>query len=251
MSDVDITTITDPRGGRAHLVHTDHVNWVILQDDSGVTLIDGGYPKQVDAVLASIREVGADPEQIRAALVTHAHVDHIGGLGVLAERYGFAVFMDPTEVPHGRREILQQATPLDIAKISYRPRVLRWLSGVIRLGVLDTTGIPSSEAFAASGPLDLPGRPVPVAIPGHTDGHSGYLVADGRVLVSGDALITAHGISPVAGPQCLHHAFQHDLARNRESLLALRDLEADTIFPGHGPVHHGSMADAVDTALSR
>ena len=251
MSPFDITTVTDPRGGRVHLVHTDHVNWVFLQDDSGITLIDGGYPKQVDAVLGSIRAVGAEPEQIRGALVTHAHVDHIGGLGVLAEKYGFAVFMDPTEVPHGRREILQQATPLDIAKISYRPRVMRWLSGVIRLGVLDKTGIASSQAFATTGPLDLPGRPVPVAIPGHTDGHSGYLVADGTVLVSGAALITAHGVSSTTGPQCLHHAFHHDLARNRESLLALRDLDADIIFPGHGPVHHGSVADAVDTALSR
>lgn len=249
MSDIDITTIDDARGGHAHLVHTDHVNWVLLQDDSGVTLIDGGYPKQTDAVLASIREVGADPDQIRGALVTHAHVDHIGGLGVLAERYGFGVFMDPTEVPHARREILQQATPLDIAKISYRPRVMRWLSEVIRLGVLDKTGIPTSQAFGAGRPLDLPGRPVPVAIPGHTDGHSGYLVADGRVLVSGDALITGHGVSSTTGPQCLHHAFHHDLARNRESLLALRDLDAEVIFPGHGHVHRGSVADAVDRAL--
>ncbi len=250
MSGHDITTVTGVHGDQTHLVHTEHVNWVVLQDDSGITLIDGGYPKQADEVIASIRAIGSEPGSIRAALVTHAHVDHIGGLGILAQRYGFAVYTDPAEVPHTRRAVLQQATPLDIAKISYRPRVLRWLIGVSTLGVLDTSGIPTAQAFATTGALDLPGRPVPLPLPGHTVGHSGYLVADGRVLVSGDALITGHPVATTDGPQCVHPVFSHDTDRNRESLRSLRGLSAGVVFPGHGHVHRGSMAGAVDRALA-
>ncbi|GAA1880092.1 MBL fold metallo-hydrolase [Williamsia serinedens] len=250
MTGSTIETLDDGRGGHVHFVHTDHVNWVVLQDHSGVTLIDGGYPKQVDAVEASLREVGASPADIRGALVTHAHVDHIGGLRVLAERHGFPVYADPVEVHHVRREYLEQAGPADLAPLAWRPRVALWLLEVSRLGVLDRSGIDDAQAFPTAGELPLPGRPRPVACPGHTSGHSTYLVGDGHVLVSGDALITAHGTTALHGPQCLHKAFHHDLATNRASVQALAALDVDVILPGHGPAFHGPIADAVATALA-
>ncbi|WP_045821184.1 MBL fold metallo-hydrolase [Williamsia herbipolensis] len=257
MSHFTITTVENESGGSAHLIHTEHVNWVLLRDDSGVTLIDGGYPKQVDDVIASVREIGAQPGDIRAALVTHAHVDHIGGLSRLANRYAFPVHLDPVEVSHARREHLQQATPKSLAKLAYKPRVLRWMAEIVALGGLDTTGIPNAEPFATSadGSLDLPGRPVPWSAHGHTDGHSAYLVAGGRVLVSGDALVTGHGITAHVGPQCIHPVFHHDEAANREALRALAERErlsgaaVEFLFPGHGEVHRGSVSDAVATAL--
>ncbi|MGJ0118441.1 MBL fold metallo-hydrolase [Williamsia sp. MIQD14] len=259
MSHFTITTVEDgSANGTAHLIHSEHVNWVLLRDDSGITLIDGGYPKQVDDVIASVREIGAQPGDIRAALITHAHVDHIGGLARLANRYAFPVHLDPVEVSHARREHLQQATPRSLAKLAYRPRVLRWMAEIVALGGLDTAGIPNAEAFPArdsDGALDLPGRPVPVSAHGHTDGHSAYLVAGGRVLVSGDALVTGHGITGRVGPQCIHPVFHHDEAANREALRALAEREqrsgsaVEFIFPGHGEVHRGSVSDAVAEAL--
>lgn len=250
MTGFTIETLDDGRGGHVHFVHTDHVNWVLLQDDSGVTLIDGGYPKQADALESSVDQIGASPSDIRAALVTHAHVDHIGGLRVVAERHGFPVYADPVEVGHVRRDFLQQAGPMDLAPLLYRPRVARWLLEVGTMGVLDRSGIDATQPFPSSGVLDLPGRPRPVACPGHTSGHSAYLVAGGHVLVSGDALITGHGISAVHGPQCLHKAFHHDVATNRASVQALAALDVDVVLPGHGPAFHGPIAEAVAQALA-
>ncbi len=37
------------------------VNWVILRDGSELTLIDGGYPGDLDAVESSIRAIGHRP----------------------------------------------------------------------------------------------------------------------------------------------------------------------------------------------
>jgi glyoxylase-like metal-dependent hydrolase (beta-lactamase superfamily II) len=250
MTGLSLHTVDDGQGGHAHLVHTDHVNWVLLQDSSGVTVIDGGYPKQVDAVEASLTQIGASPDDIRAALVTHAHVDHIGGLRILAEQHGFPVYADPVEVRHVRREYLEQAGPSDLAPLAWRPRVARWLIEVVSEGALDRSGIDGAQPFPTAEQLDLPGRPRPVACPGHTSGHTGYLVAGGRVLVSGDALITGHGISAVHGPQCLHKAFHHDLATNRASVQALAALDVDVVFPGHGPAFHGPIAEAVAQALA-
>ncbi|GAA2061261.1 MBL fold metallo-hydrolase [Williamsia deligens] len=251
MTQLSLDTVDDGQGGYAHLFQTSHVNWVVLQDDSGVTLIDGGYPKQTDAVENSLAQIGASPADIRGALVTHAHVDHIGGLRILAERHGFPVYADPVEVHHVRREYLEQAGPADLLPLAYRPSVLRWLVEVSREGVLDKSGIDAAQPFPTADELDLPGRPRPIACPGHTSGHSAYLVAGGRVLVSGDALITGHGTSAVHGPQCLHKAFHHDITTNRASVQALAAVDADVVFPGHGPAFHGPVADAVAQALAR
>ncbi|MDF3285432.1 MBL fold metallo-hydrolase [Gordonia sp. N1V] len=245
----------DGASSTAWFVGTAAVNWVVLQDDSGVTLIDGGYPRQAALVEESITKVGASPSDIRGALLTHAHVDHIGGLVSLAARHGFPVFADPDEVGHARRDYLQQASPAAIASVAHRPRVWRWLAEVVPLGVLSRKGIGTTQPFAHTSdlprPLDLPGAPVPVASHGHTDGHSAYLVADGAVLVSGDALVSDHPISGVSGCQCIPDVFQHDVAAARRSVEAFTTLDATVLFPGHGPRVDGSVAEMAREALAR
>ena len=236
-------------GTTAYFVHTPVVNWVLLREGRDLTLIDGGYPGQAGAVVESIRRIGARPEDIRGALLTHAHVDHLGGLAKLVARYGFPVYADPAEVGHARRDYLQQASPASIARIAVAPRVLRWLAAVTPLGVLSRAGITETQAFPE--PLDLPGRPRPGAAHGHTDGHSAYLVADGAALVSGDALVSDHPISAVHGAQCIPDVFQHDKAAARASVEAFTTLDAQTLFPGHGPRLDGGVAAAARTALSR
>ena len=246
--DLQITSLTGASGS-THFVATDTVNWVILQADDGVTLIDGGYPGHADAVTESLRRVGSAPEEIRAALLTHAHVDHLGGLVKLRQKYAFDVYADPSEVAHARRAYLEQANAASLAPIAWQPRVLRWLSRILPLGALDKTGLPDAASYPDL--AGLPGAPVPIAAPGHTRGHSAFLVADGEALVSGDALISAHPTTTPPGPQCLGPVFTHDPERNAASLENLAATDARLLFPGHGPQWAGRMRVAVDQALAR
>lgn len=61
-----------------HFAQTDLVNWTLVSDDSGVILIDAGFPGQRDDVLRSLRDLGFETGDVRAILLTHAHVDHLG-----------------------------------------------------------------------------------------------------------------------------------------------------------------------------
>ena len=83
------------------------MNWTILTDGDAVTLIDAGYPGDLDGVLHSLTSIGHRPEQVAAILLTHAHIDHIGSLPGLA-RHGCSapVLASPSEARHARREYL-------------------------------------------------------------------------------------------------------------------------------------------------
>lgn len=66
--------------GNAIYVATDRVSLLI---DVGIT------GKQAEAALQSI---GVKAEELSAILVTHEHVDHIKGVGVMARRYGLPIY---------------------------------------------------------------------------------------------------------------------------------------------------------------
>ncbi len=222
------------------------VNWVLLREGTDLTLVDAGYPEYAAQVEESVRRIGGRPEDVRGILVTHGHVDHIGGLAHFRHAFGTPVFAHPAEVPHVRRDHLEQATPVQVARNSHRRGVLPWSLRIMRAGALQDVAFADVQPVPPGGPLDLPGRPVPVPTPGHTTGHTAYLVPSAGAVATGDGLCTAHATSPTVGPQLLAKMFQHgdDVA----GLSPLEGLDADTVLPGHGPVHRGPIGEAVRAA---
>ncbi|RHW25464.1 MBL fold metallo-hydrolase [Nocardioides immobilis] len=222
------------------------VNWVLLREGTDLTLVDTGYPGYAEQVEESVRRIGGRPEDVRGILVTHGHVDHIGGLAHFHDAFGTPVFAHPAEVPHVRRDHLEQATPIQVARNSHRRGVLPWSLRIMRAGALQDVAFADVQPVPADEPLDLPGRPVPVPTPGHTTGHTAYLVPSAGAVATGDGLCTGHATSPTAGPQLLPKMFQHgdDVA----GLSPLDGLDADTVLPGHGAVHRGPIGEAVRAA---
>ncbi|BDH05635.1 MBL fold metallo-hydrolase [Streptomyces seoulensis] len=228
-----------------------HTNWVILKDGEDVTLIDTGYPGDRQGLLDSLAAVGSSPEAVTAVLITHAHNDHLGSAEYLRAAHGTPVLLHPAEVPHARRDFLQQCSIGDIVRNAWRPGVLPWAAHVIKVGGTEHNPVAKPEPFTAGGALDLPGHPVPVHTPGHTDGHCVYHLPEAGVVVSGDALITGHATSRVQGPQMLHGFFHHETERAVTSLALIAALEGDVLLPGHGPLYRGPVRAAAEQARDR
>lgn len=230
------------------LVNGSAVNWILLRDGTDLTLVDGGYPGDVDDVEASIRSIGRRPEDVRAILVTHAHADHLGAVNPFHARYGTPAYFDPVEVAHAHRDYLEQLTPPTLLANIWRPRVLPWAIHILRNGATSDVAAPHAQPFPSAGALDLPGAPVPVPTHGHTSGHTAFHLPAVGAVITGDALVTGHPLSPTTGPQLLPAMFAHT---SRTDLLAaltpLESLDANLVLPGHGPLHHGPIADAVVT----
>src|SRR6202035_2649606 len=180
-----------------HFVQGGAVNWTLIIDDSGVMLIDAGYPGDRDDVLASLRQLGCQAGDVRAILLTHAHIDHLGSAIWFAKTHGTPVYCHADEVGHAKREYLEQASPVDVALRLWRPRWALWAAHVLRNGGLIREGLATAQPLTA----ELPGHPMAIPTPGHTGGHCSYLI-DG-VLASGDALVTGHPLLAHRGPQLL------------------------------------------------
>ncbi|OBK81409.1 MBL fold metallo-hydrolase [Mycobacterium sp. 1164985.4] len=237
-----LSAITDT----VHFAYTDLVNWTLVTDETGVMLIDTGFPGNREDVLQSLRELGFGVDDLRAILLTHAHIDHFGSAIWFAETHGTPVYCHAAEVGHAKREYLEQASPVDIAKHIWRPRYLTWSVAITRKGGMLREGIPTAQALTEDVAAKLPGTPMAIPTPGHTGGHCSFVV-DG-ILVSGDALVTGHPLSTRGGPQLLPGLFNHDQDGCVRSLSALGLLDTEVLLPGHGPVWRGSIRDASEAA---
>jgi len=244
---VDVTEVA----GGVWWVRGTAVNWYLIRDGDAVTLIDAGYPGDADGVEESVRMIGRDPKDVQAVLLTHAHVDHLGGVKPFHDRHGTPLLVDPVELEHARRERLEQVGPGALIANAWRPGVLPWVARIVRAGATRDPAAPFATAFEPGVSLDLPGAPRPVPTPGHTSGHSAYLLPGAGAVVSGDALVTAHPTTRIDGPQLLPEMYHHDDAAARASLSAIAGLDADLLLPGHGPPRTGSVSDAVASALDR
>ena len=232
-----------------HLAQGHSVNWTLVADGSGVILIDAGYPGDRHDVLASLDKLGYGAGDVRAILLTHAHIDHLGSAIWFAGEYGTPVYCHADEVGHAKREYLEQVSVFDVALRVWRPRWAAWGVHVVRSGGLIRDGIPSTLPLTAEVAAALPGRPIAIATPGHTSGHCSYVV-DG-VLASGDALITGHPLLRHRGPQLLPAVFSHNQQNCLRSLGALALLDTDVLLPGHGYVWRGPIREATEAALKR
>jgi phosphoribosyl 1,2-cyclic phosphodiesterase len=68
-------------------------NAIYVGTDRTSLLIDVGITgKQAEAAL---EEIGVKASELKAILVTHEHVDHIKGIGVMARRYNIPIYANP------------------------------------------------------------------------------------------------------------------------------------------------------------
>lgn len=224
-------------------------NYYVVRDGDHVTVVDAGCRKEWDKLLAGLDSIGLSITAISGIVATHSHADHFGFAKEAVEN-GVSVAVHEAEETRakgtysGRYAVTATELPL------FNIHALRTFLPMIFAGVMKLDHVDEVATFGDGERLDLPGGPVVVHTPGHTEGHTMFHLPDRGLLFTGDGLITMDLIGPSRGPQMIDERFNNDHAAALASLDRLEGLDANLLLPGHGDPWPGSPAEAAALARS-
>jgi metallo-beta-lactamase class B len=80
-----------------YLGQSEYSAWAVTTSD-GIIVIDTLFDYSVeDEIVGGLTKLGLDPKNIKYVVVSHAHVDHIGGAKLLQDRYSAHVLMSAAD----------------------------------------------------------------------------------------------------------------------------------------------------------
>lgn len=210
----------------------------------GETLVDCGYPGQLEALERAAAEAGSPLAGLKAVVCTHHDYDHVGALAALKRSYPavrvYASEDDAIRIEgRAKSRRLEQAEALEP---TLPPDMKDWSRGVkARLAGVEAAAV---DARLVDGlPLGPAGARA-FATPGHMPGHFSVYVEDDGLLIAGDALVVTDGRLALANPR-----FTLDMPRALESTWRIAALRPKAALCYHGGLWLGDVADALGSLL--
>jgi glyoxylase-like metal-dependent hydrolase (beta-lactamase superfamily II) len=206
-----------------HQIPGVEANSYLLVDSDGLTLIDTGIPGSHKKILKHLAELGHAPTDIKHILITHADMDHIGGLAALKADCGARLYANKLEaeaIASG-----QASRPIVPKNVFFR------LIFGLANRLMKATPATIDEHLEDGQTLPMLGGLRVLGTPGHTPGHLSFFAESEGVLFSGDSVIANKG-----GLQNSRPPVTWDKDQARVSAHKQANLKPRVVCPGHGPV---------------
>jgi glyoxylase-like metal-dependent hydrolase (beta-lactamase superfamily II) len=188
-----------------NISHSEDATSFVIEFADQLVMIDSGLGRSVPVILDNIRSAGLEPRQISTLILTHCHIDHIGGAREFREQTGCRIAVHELDA-----EAVETGDPAKTAAGWYGTKLFPIPVDYRLSGSLESLSFGNEVLHC-------------VHTPGHTPGSiSLYLDRGGeRVLFGQD----------IHGP--FHPAFGSDVQVWARSMRKLLDLEADILCEGH------------------
>ncbi|MCX5804749.1 MAG: MBL fold metallo-hydrolase [Proteobacteria bacterium] len=178
---------------------------VYLLNLGELILIDTGAGSSVDMIVQNITELGLGPGKISTIILTHCHIDHVGGANELRRRFGSRIIMHAIDAA-----VLERGDNMMTAAY--------WYGVLFKPLPIDVKFYAKEERFSFGGQ-----EIVCLHTPGHSPGSiSIYLDRGGKRVLFG---------------QDIHGPFLAEFGANmshwRQSMEKLLALKADVLCEGH------------------
>jgi glyoxylase-like metal-dependent hydrolase (beta-lactamase superfamily II) len=216
------------------------VNSYLIDDGGRITVIDAGLPGLWNDLQRELAVMGRAVSDIKALLLTHGDVDHVGFAERLRREVNVPVYVGAADAAEARGEVPKPAAPRDPMRI--RP-LIGFLAYGMTHGGLRRTSVLEVVPIDGGTQLDVPGAPRVIPLPGHTPGSVAYHVPAIDAIFMGDGMTTRSVVSGNVGPQL--GPFTVDPGQALRSLDALEGIAPTWVLPGHGDAWWTGLPEAI------
>jgi len=185
----------------------------LIQFAEELALIDAGAGESVSHIMENVESLKLDPKLVKKLILTHCHIDHIGGANEFKSRLGCEIIAQEKTA-----ETLLRGDPVLTAA--------KWYGMEAPVIAVDKTFGDSLELSFGGETLHL------IHIPGHSpDSSAAYLDRKGKRILFGQ---------DVHGP--LHPALGSNADLYHKSLQRLLELKPDILCEGHFGIYQPNAA---------
>ena len=214
------------------------VSAYLIESGDGWTLIDTGfdYPEGRETWEVGAKAVGCDLRRdVSRIVVTHFHPDHLGAAHWLQGMSGAPVCMLESEIENSR-EIWDNANPAPFIEHLAGNGMDRSLAERAAAKMRADLTLPEKMVpLRAEEEISLGTRTARVVhAPGHADHQIMLHDEERKILFAADHVLLK--ITPNVGSW--PESEPNPLARYLKSIRNVRDLPANLVLPGHGPLFH-------------
>lgn len=250
------------RASRVHRLETpvewppEHAAAYLLADEEPICVDAGMVGDEArDALFGDLEDGGHQPGDVEHLLLTHVHIDHVGGVRPLLEAASPTVYAPAIARDRLERDLetVEAETRRNLAETGlYGTGLERAVDGVLEIheGIRAAFPLEAVDVWIEDGqPFEVAGREFePIHTPGHHVTHHCYGTRiDGeRVVFAGDMVVEPFRAAAI------HVNFTDGVREGIDAYLEALDRLAsrsyDRVYPGHGPVHD-AYSETIDRAI--
>jgi len=215
-----------------HRIRDPFLKNVYLVLDGGPILIDTGLPGSGSVIMSHLRSLGMSKGGLKAIVLTHSHVDHMGSARKIAAATGAEVWAHHLDAPRIEGVMPDGGYGTSLETLTHALTRMRKARVDRRLSEGDR--------------IECLGGLVVLHTPGHTEGSICLYQQEKGILFSGDTIQYSWG--RIRMPMSM---FCHDSAVVRRSMEKISSLDFEYMLSGEGSPLLGGAGDRVRQYLQQ